>query len=301
MQQPPQGPPGGWPPGGWQSPPEQPPQGQWPPAQPGQPGQPPQYGQWQAPAPLPQQSPPSGALRILYGVVALLVTAGGVYMRVRGHREGDSCKGRVGEKKGPNTLLACDGGKFVSYSCPGPQGVHEQDSKVFCDYSTAKAGDACFVAASADGVESACDGTTAMVNCDHGKIVREKCLGPKGCTSDANRVHCDSSFGDENDRCTGQGAACRVDKKAELGCKDGKMQLSSLCRGAKGCTVEADKVFCDNSIAKAGDQCPDEGDGACSDDGKAILLCTGGKFVPKHTCPGKPCAVEGDKVRCPGK
>ncbi len=81
------------------------------------------------------------------------------------------------------------------------------------------------------------------------------------------------------DTCEKGKAAC-IDGKSMLSCQEGKF-ISVPCKGAKGCGVEGDSVKCDVSGNAAGDLCSkdDEGTGACSADGKAQVVCKGGKFA----------------------
>jgi hypothetical protein len=81
------------------------------------------------------------------------------------------------------------------------------------------------------------------------------------------------------DTCTKGKAACQ-DDKTELICQGGKF-IVAPCKGPKGCAVTGDTLHCDISGNVAGDLCStdDEGNSACTSDGKQMVSCEKGKYT----------------------
>ena len=148
--------------------------------------------------------------------------------------------------------------------------------------------------------EALCQSTTQLLACRSGAWSEVNCGGPKGCSTSEGAITCDESIGREGEPCSqGERAhyACSADGPNRLVCAAGRWKLGSTCRGPKGCEAHSSLVACDDSIAQAGDPCVNEGDSACSVDGKAVLACKGGVFGPATTCRGR-CAAQGLTVRC---
>ncbi len=100
------------------------------------------------------------------------------------------------------------------------------------------------------------------------------------------------------DACTKGTASC-ADASNELTCQDGKL-IQAPCRGPKGCAVAAEKLTCDIAANKAGDVCStdDEGNTACSADGKSVVACKKGKYVV-DACGGPGgCKTKDGKYEC---
>ena len=208
------------------------------------------------------------------------------------------CKPKVGAKcktdgkeicNDKATALVCHDGAWTEMACRGSKGCSAAGGDVDCDQSVASPGDLCL-----DDGKAVCtpDGKSAL-ECKASKwTLNDKCLGPKGCTTDAQFVHCDNSLANIGDPC-GQpdDHACALDNKSMLACKNEKWELQSHCRGQKACRVDGDDVSCDESLAVLGDPCNSEGGAACSADLKAVLECKGGKMALDENCK-KGCEVK---------
>jgi hypothetical protein len=145
--------------------------------------------------------------------------------------------------------------------------------------------------------ESCVDEKTALA-CHDGTWVEIACKGPEGCSKKGSEPVCDQSVAEDKETCNlPDDFVCSADKKSMLKCEKHKWTLQQSCLGERGCALEAKKVTCDNSLAKAGDACREDEDYACSLDNKAALVCRGGKFVQVNLCKGpKGCRVTGDKA-----
>lgn len=136
-------------------------------------------------------------------------------------------------------MLRCEEDKYIVDSeCRGEKGCRVEGSKVICDQSVGLAGDPCTSgsACSADGKQ--------MLSCQDGKLaLQTHCRGENGCRRDGSKIRCDQTHAEEGDKCSGEGAACSVDKKAMLDCKDGTFIKSKDCR-FKDCSVEEGKIYC---------------------------------------------------------
>lgn len=180
------------------------------------------------------------------------------------------------------TALVCKSGAWTPMACRGTKGCDSSGGDTDCDQSVAQADDLCV-----DDEKAVCTpDNKAALECKGGKwTLKDRCLGPKGCTTDAQFVHCDNSLANIGDPC-GQADdhACALDQKSMLVCKADKWELQSHCRGAKACRMDGDDVTCDESVAAVGDPCGTEGGAACSADMKAVLECKGGKMALDENC-----------------
>jgi hypothetical protein len=194
--------------------------------------------------------------------------------------------------------LYCRDAKLAAMPCRGSQGcVRRASDAVDCDNGVAELGDGCDqphdTACSAD--------KKAELVCKDGKFVfAGSCKGPHGCIARDESVECDNDVADEDDLCVDEGdAACRADRAAFLKCTGGRFKATNSCRGPRGCVLsekpeEQKTLFeCDDSLAKAGDPCEDEGDDACSMDKKDLYACHAHKFVVSKSCRGgKACGLD---------
>ncbi len=100
------------------------------------------------------------------------------------------------------------------------------------------------------------------------------------------------------DACTKGTASC-ADGSNELTCQDGKF-IQAPCKGAKGCKVEGEKMTCDISANKAGDVCSkdDEGNSACTADGKSLIQCLKGAYVVSACGGPAACKQKDSKYEC---
>ena len=167
-----------------------------------------------------------------------------------------------------------------------------------CKKKTAKAGDACKTEWATDCV----DKSNALV-CVSGKLEAIACRDVTGCMD----------MGDGNDNCSSGGhqvgkpckeegdPGCSADSKAMLKCNSKHWKKESDCRGQLGCVSNAHGAKCDEGTGNAGDPCTadNEGNAACTADGKTLLICHGGKMVVGATCKGmNGCRQMGTKLDC---
>ena len=98
------------------------------------------------------------------------------------------------------------------------------------------------------------------------------------------------------DTCDQTGFLC-ADTTSAIECRGGKW-LTLPCRGANGCSRQANLIKCDMSANTAGDGCAStaEGKGICTTDGKGTLECREGTLVKTNTCSS--CVVSNDQVIC---
>ena len=189
-------------------------------------------------------------------------------------------------------MVRCSLGELRPVGCEGPSGCTElANGKISCDGSVGAIGGSCGF----DGPACDKDGKTSLL-CKGEKLVKDAdCRGPGGCKAfmegDSWRVECDRSLATVGDTCPGDGAACSVDRKAFLECKDGRFVATLNCLGKNACHEKGASVFCDASVGNVGDTCSDPSGSACSVDGKAILQCKNEKLVLERKCK---CTVAGD-------
>jgi hypothetical protein len=150
-----------------------------------------------------------------------------------------------------------------------------------------------------------CADTSSALVCQNGIVVSVACRGPKGCAGAGAASECDDDLAQEGDGCMmtlNENYACSTDHKTELLCKDGKFAAVRTCKGTKACTIAANVIHCDDSVADVGDACVEEaGDAnyACSVDKKVEIVCKGGKFEESNSCRGaKGCWIDGELVHC---
>ena len=126
--------------------------------------------------------------------------------------------------------LRCDHGRFaVEDLCHGPKGCNITDTGVRCDNTNSEIGELC-----SGGI--ACTGDHAtLLKCDAGKMVETRvCRGKAGCAIVDGAIRCDQSVAQVGDACE-EGAACSVDMKSMLGCRDGKRVVEHVC--PKACEI----------------------------------------------------------------
>ncbi len=194
----------------------------------------------------------------------------------------------------------CDQGKLIEAPCRGPRGCSMPVEGVVCDVSGNKPGDPC---SRDDEGAAACADAKSILVCRSGKFQINLCRGPDGCERSDGRPQCDTSIAEVGDGCVDadKPRACATDRKALLGCVDGKMANQVTCRGPDGCQIEAGKLNCDLTLAEAKDPCLSDMEGrhACSVDRKRILICKSGEMVSDSECDKKEsCLTEGGSIRC---
>lgn len=142
--------------------------------------------------------------------------------------------------------------------------------------------------------QSYCTKDGALFCGEDGKLVATSCQGPLGCVQHGKAAACDQSLAVVGEPCEDQdNVACSVDKRSELDCKSKSWVLGATCKGAKGCELKGDELFCDHTIAEKNDPCHKDGQIACANDKSAILRCEGNVFKAIDSCRGpKSCAFE---------
>lgn len=129
---------------------------------------------------------------------------------------------------------------------------------------------------------------------DDGKYVAAGCHGPAGCTAAGTDSTCDQSLSIAGDGCETEGnISCSTDKKAQLDCKNHKWVVGATCKGAKGCELRNEELFCDHTVADKDDPCHRDGQIACTIDKTFILKCQSNVMMPIDACRGpKSCTFE---------
>jgi hypothetical protein len=210
-------------------------------------------------------------------------------------KPGDSCSDTPGSCADKASHLVCVGGKYVLETCKG-QGGCTDDKALVCDNTKADVGDGC----GHDGARACSSDGSKELRCREGKFAIEwSCRG--GCTLDANNNPKCTPTGQAGDICRPDSILCAVDQKTELACTDGKLAQRRTCNGALGCKTEAGGgVRCDRTQALEGEECREEGTGACDMARKNVLVCQGGHFRTQLHCLGPlACELPGNySVRC---
>ncbi len=145
--------------------------------------------------------------------------------------------------------------------------------------------------------QAVCRDTGAMLICQGKKWQITTCRGKDGCKGTVV-VQCDQTIARSGDPCgKDENYSCTEDLKAQLKCAGGKWQEVAKCRGPKACETKFPFSKCDQSVAREGDACGQDGSAACSEDKKAVFECKGGKYGAKQPCRGG-CVAEGIFVKC---
>ena len=132
-----------------------------------------------------------------------------------------------------------------------------------------------------------CTKDGALFCADDNKYATLGCHGPLGCLAAGTDSTCDASLALAGDGCETEGnIACSVDKKAQLDCKNHKWVLGATCKGAKGCELRDEELFCDHTIADKDDPCHRDGQIACMTDKTLILKCQDNVMRPVDSCRG---------------
>ena len=142
--------------------------------------------------------------------------------------------------------------------------------------------------------QSYCTKEGALFCGEDGKLVATSCQGPNGCVQHGKAASCDQSLAVVGEPCEDQdNVACSVDKRSELDCKAKQWTLGATCKGAKGCELKGDELFCDHTLADKDDPCHRDGQIACTNDKSFILRCEGNVFKSIDSCRGpKSCTFE---------
>jgi hypothetical protein len=162
---------------------------------------------------------------------------------------------------------------------------------------TPKEGDPC----KEKGAIKCLDKKTGVV-CAGGKWEKLTCEGSTGCMSvmgDGSCTHTNYAVGEP---CLEEGKPeCSGDHKAMMKCENAHWKLLDKCEGVLGCVSNVDGAKCDLGASTEGSPCTkeNEGNGSCTPDGKALLICHDGKMRVEATCKGMHgCRQLGEKLDC---
>jgi hypothetical protein len=204
----------------------------------------------------------------------------------------------------PTSAMLCQNGKYVTMPCRGPKGCRGTGPSSSCDDDLATENDAC-VQTLNDNYACSTDHLKELI-CKDGKFVTARtCKGPKKCAVNGDLINCDDSMADVNDQCVAEPGdsnyGCTPDKKIEVVCDaaTNKFQTSNTCRGPKGCYIENERVFCDQSMARIGDKCRPVDNHSCSEDATAELKCSPQfTWILQRPCKHSGCKVKSQEVYC---
>jgi hypothetical protein len=149
-----------------------------------------------------------------------------------------------------------------------------------------------------------CTGKTDAVVCVGGRWESMQCRSVTGCMDMGNEGNdgCSNDTHVVGEPCKEDGAyGCSLDGKAMLKCDADRWTKADDCRGQNGCVSNATGASCDKGTESAGAACTpeNEGNGSCTPDGHALLVCKSGKMVVAAMCKGMHgCRQQGTKLDC---
>ena len=212
-----------------------------------------------------------------------------------------------------STAARCVDLRLAAQPCRGLLGCKAAGPRgASCDDGLGRVGDPCVERSTPANAICAEDRSRKLV-CREGKLAEGMlCRGPKGCNPaglDAYPDSCDRTIARVFDSCREQSAvsldnfgACSDDGKTVLECpgfRPDKFEVTRICSGPKGCTVEERIPMCDISVATLGDPCGkgDQDHLSCTPDGATVLRCDGGTWRSEGACgDGKRCKTGSGRV-----
>jgi hypothetical protein len=202
------------------------------------------------------------------------------------------------------SALLCRDGKRVPMPCRGPKGCAGTGDASKCDDDLAAAGDVCAMTLNENYACTLDHGSE--VKCKDGVFgVVRTCRGPKKCAVNGDLINCDDSLGNVGDPCVAEVSdsnyACSTDKKLETVCdaSTSSFQPSNSCRGLKGCYIENERVYCDQSNAREGDICRPVDNHSCSEDASVELQCSPQRtWKLQRPCLRNGCKIKNQEVYC---
>jgi hypothetical protein len=206
-----------------------------------------------------------------------------------------------------STALLCANSVLVAMPCRGQNGCQGVGAAAECDDTLGVAGDACTMGAGQDNIACSTDHKSELICTGNKWTVNSTCKGPGACkfTAIGTNVNfkCDDDFADLQDPCVSSPGnanySCTPDKKTMVVCTSNKFVEAEPCRGAKGCYIETNEVYCDTSMAKEGEMCRHADAHACSDDSLSMLHCTAQlKWAKQNDCKRSGCKVKGHELDC---
>lgn len=136
--------------------------------------------------------------------------------------------------------VRCSEGKVDRDECDGPKGCYSKTATTTACDRAYKAGAACSV----DGDWCSNDNLEWLKCRDKKMFVAARCRGPLRCTSLTDAIACDTSVGEPNDPCVGEGKSCSVDGKAVLACKGASLVVDTSCAEGKTCRPSSSTPAC---------------------------------------------------------
>ncbi|MDP9148869.1 MAG: hypothetical protein M3O36_02855 [Myxococcota bacterium] len=229
-----------------------------------------------------------GRSKGLIGLVALAVAACA--------KPGEPCSDTPGSCGSKTSHLICADKKYVLAPCKGQNGCNDDGKSLVCDNTKADLGDGC----SPEGARACSTDGSKELRCRGAHFAVEwSCRG--GCKLDESSNPKCTPTGEAGDACRPDSIVCDGSQTTELVCTDGKLAKRRTCHGALGCQTEpGGGVRCDRTIALEGEECVDEGTGACDVSRKNVLVCSGGHYRTQLHCLGAlGCELPGNySVRC---
>jgi hypothetical protein len=165
----------------------------------------------------------------------------------------------------------------VRLPCRGPAGCTGLGPASHCDDDRGLEGEACQQPREKDSYACTPDGAGELLCVRGTYALLRACHGPNGCVVRGDTINCDPSRGEPGDRCahsdTDANYACTIDQGSEVVCDEESRsyRIARVCRGPRHCWIEGEKLYCDQSVARAGEACGPEGRRTCSEDHKAAL------------------------------
>ncbi|HXN30653.1 MAG TPA: hypothetical protein VN894_02280 [Polyangiaceae bacterium] len=211
-------------------------------------------------------------------------------------KAGQECTDTPGSCIDKSSHAVCVNKKYVIETCEGKDGCNDDGKALVCDNTKADLGDGC----AHEGARACSNDGKYELRCRETKFAIEwSCRG--GCTLDANSNPKCTPTGEVGDTCRPDSIVCDGAQKTELSCVGGKLAVHRTCHGERACqTLSGGGVGCDRSIAFEGEDCQEEGTGACDTTRKNVLVCTGGHFKTQLHCLGPlGCELPGNySTRC---
>jgi hypothetical protein len=211
-------------------------------------------------------------------------------------KAGQDCTDTPGSCIDKTSHAVCVNKKYVIETCKGTGGCNDDGKALVCNNTKADVGDGC----AHEGARACSNDQKYEIRCRDATFTIEwSCRG--SCTLDANENPKCKPTGEVGDVCRPDSIVCDGPQKTELSCVDGKLAVHRTCHGERGCqTLSGGGVGCDRSIGFEGEECQEEGTGACDTTRKNVLVCMGGHFHMQLHCQGPlGCELPGNySTRC---
>jgi len=211
-------------------------------------------------------------------------------------KAGQECTDTPGSCIDKASHAVCINKKYVIETCKGKDGCNDDGKSLVCDNTKADVGDGC----AHEGARACSNDGKFELRCRESKYAVEwSCRG--SCALDADNNPKCTPKGEVGDVCRPDSIVCDGAQKTELSCVDGKLAVRRTCHGDRACqTLPGGGVGCDRSVALEGEECQEEGTGACDTTRKNVLVCIGGHFKTRLQCLGPlGCELPGNySARC---